>query len=327
LLMAAAVVALPGVANADFFVLDNPGDANFNQLLGIAGRIIVGYFGDGSVVPNNGYVLVPQNHYSVENFTNLPPGDFASQTQAIGINNRKIPEIVGFYTDNATGFTHGFLDVKGVQLSVDDPKGLPPNVTTPSQNLLGINNNDKAAGFWTDNDGNFHGFVVDINPIAHTFKFVEVGPKTFPGAVSSQVTGINNNNEICGFWTDANGNTKSFFGPLGGTLTSFSVTTSKPVKVTQALGCNDRVKSWALSPTPLATCTVSPARETRSRSSMPMVRAKHQPSAYRARSLMGSTIRAISSAFFRTARKFTVSWITPNLSVLCDHCGPASAGP
>src|ERR1700752_504158 len=95
LLVTVAVLVLPAVAFAqssgtagtselDFSVLDNPGDLNFNQLLGINnGRIIVGYFGDGTVVPNNGYVLVPPSHYSVENFTNL----IASQTQAIGINN------------------------------------------------------------------------------------------------------------------------------------------------------------------------------------------------------------------------------------------------
>jgi hypothetical protein len=65
-------------AHGSFFVLDNPGDPNFNQLLGINdGHVIVGYFGDGTAIPNNGYVLVPKNHYSVENFTNLPSGDFA----------------------------------------------------------------------------------------------------------------------------------------------------------------------------------------------------------------------------------------------------------
>jgi hypothetical protein len=82
-------------------MLNNPGDPAFNQLLGINNaRVIVGYFGDGTIIPNNG----PKNHYSVENFTNLPSGDFASQTQAIGINTRRFPDIVGFYTDNATGF-------------------------------------------------------------------------------------------------------------------------------------------------------------------------------------------------------------------------------
>jgi hypothetical protein len=62
----------------------------------------------------------------------------------------QFPEIVGFYTDNKTGFTHGFLDVEGVQLTTDDPKGVK-GITTPTQNLLGINNNDLAVGFWTAN--------------------------------------------------------------------------------------------------------------------------------------------------------------------------------
>ena len=130
LLIAVAVFALPSVALAQssqsFFVLNNPGDPAFNQLLGINdGRVIVGYFGDGTVIANNGYVLVPKNHYSVENFTNLPSGDFASQTQAIGINTRRFPDIVGFYTDNATGFTHGFLDSNGVQITARRPGGFP----------------------------------------------------------------------------------------------------------------------------------------------------------------------------------------------------------
>jgi hypothetical protein len=71
LLMTAAVIALPPAAFAQssgadgtdpqsFFVLNNPGDPNFNQLLGINdGRVIVGYFGDGTIIANNGYVLVP----------------------------------------------------------------------------------------------------------------------------------------------------------------------------------------------------------------------------------------------------------------------------
>jgi hypothetical protein len=99
LLIAAAIFALPSVALAQssqsFFVLNNPGDPAFNQLLGINdGRVMVGYFGDGAVIRNNGYVLVPKNHYSVENFTNSP--NFASQAQAIGINTKTFPDIVGF---------------------------------------------------------------------------------------------------------------------------------------------------------------------------------------------------------------------------------------
>ena len=253
LLVTVAVLVVPAVAFAQssgtagtsepgFSVLDNHGDLNFNQLLGINnGRIIVGYFGDGTVVPNNGYVLVPPNHYSVENFTNLPSGDFASQTQAIGINNREFPDIVGFYTDNATGFTHGFLDANGVQSPVDDPAGSPPNVTTPVQNLLGINDFGKAAGFWTDNNAHEHGFVVELDfQSPGNSKFIEIPPSTFPGAVATQASDITDRGDVCGFWTDANGNNHGFFGHLGREVFTFNVRIHGVTATsTSPFGCND----------------------------------------------------------------------------------------
>jgi probable HAF family extracellular repeat protein len=229
-----------------FFVLDNPGDPNFNQLLGINdGRVIVGYFGDGTVVANNGYVLVPPNHYSVENFTNLPSGDTASQTQAIGINNKRFPEIVGFYTDKATGFTHGFLDSNGVQSPIDDPAGSPPNVTMPVQNLLGINDSDQAAGFWTDKNGHEHGFVVLLNTQSlSSSKFIEIPLTTFKGAVATQASDITDNGQVCGFWTDANGNNHGFTAHLNHSqLQNFSTFNAmikhKTVTSTSPFGCND----------------------------------------------------------------------------------------
>jgi len=245
LLAAALTVALPAVAAAaapEFQVLDNPGDPHFNQLLGVNdSRIIVGYFGDGTVVPNNGYVLIPSNHYSVENFTNLPQGDKAAQTQAIGINNNtESPEIVGFYTDNNTGFTHGFLDVMGTQITVDDPEGSPPKVTTPVQNLLGVNDDNEASGFWTDNDGHTHGFVVKFNSTATSFTFTKVPPSLFKGAVSTVASNITDDNTVCGFWTDANAISHGFFGTLGHGYTTFDVAING-VKAasTQAFGCNN----------------------------------------------------------------------------------------
>jgi probable HAF family extracellular repeat protein len=244
LLAAAVVAALPaiGAAAADFTVLDNPGDPHFNQLLGINdSRIIVGYFGDGTQIANNGYVLVPQNHYSVENFTNLPAGDHASQTQAIGINNNtRAPQIVGFYTDNNTGFTHGFLDLNGTQVTVDDPKGGPKNVAAPVQNLLGVNDAGQAAGFWVDNNGNENGFVVQFNASATQFEFTEVPPSSFKGAVATQVSNINDEHVVCGFWTDKNKISHGFFGKLGQQYTSFDVKINGVKQAsTQAFGCNN----------------------------------------------------------------------------------------
>lgn len=250
LVMTLAVIALAIVAFAqwgeawetNFFVLDNPGDLNFNQLLGINdGRVIVGYFGDGTIIPNNGYVLVPKNHYSVENFTNLPSPDFASQTQAIGINNLRFPDIVGFYTDNATGFTHGFLDSNGVQSPIDDPAGSPPNVTTPVQNLLGINDFDEAAGFWVDNNGHENGFVVRLDTQSlGSSEFIEIPPSTFAGAVATQASDITDKHRVCGFWTDGNGNNHGFVGRLGRTFTTFDVKIKGTTATsTSPFGCNN----------------------------------------------------------------------------------------
>ena len=233
----------PEIAGGPLFSeLDNPGDPNFNQLLGINdGRIIVGYFGDGTVVANNGYVLVPKNHYAVENFTNLPSPDFASQTQAIGINNQKFPEIVGFYTDNDTGFTHGFLDADGTQSTVDDPEGSPPHVTTPAQNLLGINDFAKAAGFWTDNTGNEHGFVVELDIESPSdSKFIEIPPSTFAGAIATQASNITDRDDVCGFWTDSNNNNHGFFGRLGHSFSTFNVKINGvTAPSTSPFGCNN----------------------------------------------------------------------------------------
>ena len=248
LMLVAIIVWLPiapaqSTGDQHFFVLDNPGDPNFNQLLGINNKgVIAGYFGDGTVVPNNGYVLVPRNHYAADNFTNLPSGDFASQTQAIGINNRRFPDIVGFYTDNATGFTHGFLDANGTQAPVDDPAGSPPNVAAPVQNLLGINDFGKAAGFWTDNNGHENGFVVELDTQSLTaLKFIEIPPSTFPGAVATQASDITNNDGVCGFWTDANGNNHGFFGHLGQNYYTINLKIPNvAVTSVSAFGCNDR---------------------------------------------------------------------------------------
>jgi hypothetical protein len=242
--MLAAVVLLP-VANAQVsganYKFDNPGDLNFNQLLGINnGRVIVGYFGDGSLVANNGYVLVPDNHYAVENFTHLASGDYATETQAIGISNNQFEPIVGFYTDHKTGFTHGFLDANEIQSTLDDPAGLPPHVTAPAQNLLGVNDNSQAAGFWIDNDGHEHGFVVAIDYASLSKStFTEIPPSTFAGAVATQASNITDNSEVCGFWTDGSGNNHGFFGRVGSTLYTFNVVIGGVTATsTTPFGCN-----------------------------------------------------------------------------------------
>jgi probable HAF family extracellular repeat protein len=122
------------------------------------------------------------------------------------------------------------------------------------QNLLGINNALRAAGFWTDNAGHEHGFVVEINtqttPVSTTF--TELTPAKVSAdlgvvAVATQTSNINKNNLVCGFWTDANNNNHGFevfFNPATHSFNMVQALTPNPAQIpnVQSLspfGCND----------------------------------------------------------------------------------------
>ena len=185
-----------------FTTLDDQADPTFNQLLGINndGKI-AGYFGSGTsanVHPNKGYTLSPpygQGNYTNENFGG------SAQTQVTGINNHNVT--VGFWAD-AAGDNFGFTDVNGVFADVVDPHGLgkAANGMTTEQ-LLGVNDKEKAVGFWTDANGNNHGFVYDVNK--HTYSEVNVA-----GFASTETTAINNNGDIAGFVVGAGNNDVGF---------------------------------------------------------------------------------------------------------------------
>jgi probable HAF family extracellular repeat protein len=229
----------------DFKTLNDNRDPTFNQLLGIndEGKI-AGYFGSGTpatVHPNKGYTLNPpygQGNYVNENF----PG--SQQTQVTGLNNRDLT--VGFWAD-ANGDNFGFVEHDGKFTNVIDPnapKGAPGTPTV--QQLLGVNDFDKAVGFWTDANGNTHGFTYDVNSKSFSevniagfasttttaindeghlagfssnggndVSFIKEGNKlewlTGPkGAVSVQALGINNEDQVVGSYTDATGATHGF---------------------------------------------------------------------------------------------------------------------
>src|SRR5271166_4482509 len=88
-LLAAGMPAFAGTSYTFQTVID-PADTNFTQLLGINNSgTIAGYFGDGTIVPNNGFTLVLPGAYTKENYPS------SVQTQVVGINNSG--ETVGFY--------------------------------------------------------------------------------------------------------------------------------------------------------------------------------------------------------------------------------------
>lgn len=198
-----------------FQTLDNDGDPAFNQLLGVdslASPTIVGYFGDGTILPNKGYTLAQpygsQASYTNENF----PG--SAQTQVVGIAPNSSSTTVGFYIDN-NGNNIGFVDQSGTFTSVSDPS-TPVAPTTVNQ-LLGVNDNGQAVGFYLDATGNSQAYLYNITAKSFT-------PITLPGsfdAMNTTATGINDAGVISGFYTNTGGTTLGFI-DNGGTFTSYN---------------------------------------------------------------------------------------------------------
>jgi hypothetical protein len=215
--LALAVLAFaPLSALADptytFQTVINPSDPAFTQLLGINNSsVIAGYFGDGTVIPNNGFTLVLPNTFTAENF----PG--AVQTQVVGINNAG--ETVGFYIDGA-GVQHGFTFDGSTFKSVSNP------LTTTVTQLLGVNDSGLAAGYWTDAGGNFHPFTWAPN----TFTAIN-----FSGEVSAQATDVNNTGQVTGFNMSSSVTSDGFL-DTGGVFTKLDFPGST---FTQALGLNN----------------------------------------------------------------------------------------
>jgi hypothetical protein len=238
-LLATGAVALAGSASAStlhpangthyaFQTLDNAHDLTFNQLLGINDEgLIAGYFGSGAAGhPNKGYLLNPRaGAYVNENF----PGSV--QTQVTGLNNEGIT--VGFWSSmnnaNMMNDNHGFVDVAGHFRTADFPTGSP--ASPPVDQLLGVNDAGVAVGFYTDANGNNHGY--EYNILANRYSSV-----VDPGAPSASLTAaaINDHGDVAGIYTNpANGNTDGFL-LSHGRLTDLSVPGSSS---TMALGVNN----------------------------------------------------------------------------------------
>jgi hypothetical protein len=214
-----------------FQTLDNANDVTFNQLLGINNEgAIAGYFGSGAQDhPNKGYLLLPpysQGSYQNENF----PGSV--QTQVTGLNDLGVT--VGFWSsmNNASQVNDNFAFYRlrnGTFGNANFPTG--DAASPPVDQLLGVNDSDVAVGFWTDGQGNNHGYTYNIR--SHRFTVV-----SDPNAPSAGLTAaaINNFGQIAGFYANpATGNTDGFL-QAGGRFIDLAVPGAAS---TMALGVND----------------------------------------------------------------------------------------
>jgi hypothetical protein len=218
----------PGKGAYSFTTLDNPADPTFNQLLGFNNHgIIAGYFGSGAAGhPNKGYVLVrTRGGFKImkENF----PG--STQTQVTGLNDLGVT--VGFWSDmnaaNQQNDNFGFYWLNGRFHDVNFPtRG---NATPPVNQLLGVNDQDVAVGFYNDTNGNSHGYTFGIR--GGWFHRL-----TINGASSVTAAAINNRDDVAGFLTNAKGTTDAFLRSAEGR----TYTLAYPgASATQALGVND----------------------------------------------------------------------------------------
>lgn len=188
-----------------FRTINNDNDTTFNQLLGINDKgKIAGYFGSGAQGhPNKGYTVTPpygQLKFRNQNF----PG--AKQTQVTGLNTNGIQ--VGFYspTNTASGVNanFGFYSINGKHFhEVSFPTSHP--ASPPVDQLLGVNDEDIAVGFYLDSNNNSHGYIYNIN----TGKYSKVS-LPIAGATNVSATGINDPGSITGSYTNSKGKVVGF---------------------------------------------------------------------------------------------------------------------
>lgn len=212
IVLCAVMSAVAGAASYSFQRVVFPNDT-FTQLLGINDSdLIAGYHG---MDVNKGFRLTLPNTFIEENF----PG--SAQTQVIGINNSN--KTSGFYIDGG-GVTHGFTrKANNSFITVDYPG-------TGFNQLLSQNNHSQAAGYYADSPD----FTVD-----HAYIYNEIGGVFLlivnPLSVNSQATGINDLQQVCGFYVDSSNVTHGFLLNFG-TLTTLDYPGSA---FTQALGLNN----------------------------------------------------------------------------------------
>ncbi len=227
----AATLSAHSGTSYSFQTRDNVKDLTFNQLLGINDSgVIAGYFGSGAQGhPNKGYLLLPpytQHSYVNENF----PGSV--QTQVTGLNNRGVT--VGFWSSmnnaNMVNDNFGFVEANGHFRNADFPTGTPAN--PPVDQLLGVNDSDVAVGFYTDVNGNNHGYEYNINDA----RFSTVTDPNSPGA-SLTAAAINDEGDVAGVYTNpATGNTDGFI--FTRDLRTFRDLSVPGASSTMALGIN-----------------------------------------------------------------------------------------
>ena len=182
------------------FMNQNWPESTQTQVTGLNDRgVTVGFW---SSTNNGGDTPVNDNRAFVSARGYFIDGDFPTDSpasppvdQLLGVNDHNVA--VGFYND-AAGDTHAYtFDIRHNRFNEVTPAGIM-NPTGAA-----INNNGDIAGFGTDNSGD----AANGNTVGYLLRRSgRVTILAVPGASSTQALGINDSDEVVGFYTDAMGN-------------------------------------------------------------------------------------------------------------------------
>jgi probable HAF family extracellular repeat protein len=168
---------------------------------------VVGQFTDAAG-QTPGFLLTGRNVVAI----NAPSGP--NTVNAQGVNNRG--QVVGFYV-GTDGQDHGFMlntamgrhrPTTLTGTAVADPviPNVPgePGATFVFSQILAVNDNGIAVGYYGDSTTSQHGFLYNTHTGQYTF--LDDPAEAFNNGVEvTQITGITNSGEITGFYSDANG--------------------------------------------------------------------------------------------------------------------------
>jgi uncharacterized membrane protein len=166
---------------------------------------VVGQYATGSATP--GFIRVNGKSFIT---INAPSGP--NTVNAQGINNKGM--VVGFYVGN-DGQDHGFTANQG-RIKTGTITGTPvadptipavagePGATFVFSQVLAVNDQGIAVGYYGDSTTSQHGFLYNTNTGQYTF--LDDPNEAFNNGVEvTQITGITDSGEISGFYSDANG--------------------------------------------------------------------------------------------------------------------------
>lgn len=204
----------PSLLKFTFKTIDDPKGKGFTELLGIDDLSqVVGDIELGKNKKSRGFTsAVPYQRFAQI----LYPGSTSTTVVAVNPGGRIL---AGYFVSGRNDGTWGFVRNGGRWTQYKDPH--TPKGSTSVNELLGVNDNGIAVGFYTDQHGHDHAYELANR------KFANIVP---PHAVSAEATAITLAGNVAGNETLADGKTEGWI-LQSGVYTEFSFPGSKSTYV------------------------------------------------------------------------------------------------